>query len=93
MDSKDRVIIRQGDITDIEVDAIVNAANTDLILGSGVAGAIRKKGGSSIQEECNKIGSIPFGGGRSNRSGKSQSRICDSRRRNASWRRGKRGIS
>ena len=55
MDLKDRIIIKQGDITDMEVDAIVNAANTDLILGSGVAGAIRKKGGDSIQEECDDI--------------------------------------
>ena len=51
----------QGDITEQEVDAIVNAANNDLILGSGVAGAIRRKGGSSIQEECNQHGSIKVG--------------------------------
>ena len=44
--------IRQGDITDQQdVDAIVNAANTDLILGSGVAGAIRRKGGDAIERE------------------------------------------
>jgi len=43
------------------VDAIVNAANNDLILGGGVAGAIRKKGGDKIQQECNGIGSIPIG--------------------------------
>jgi len=51
----------QGDITDMDCDAIVNAANRDLILGSGVAGAIRRKGGPAIQEECNKIGSIEVG--------------------------------
>lgn len=45
-----------GDITDLTADAIVNAANSQLILGSGVAGAIRAKGGPSIQEECLKIG-------------------------------------
>jgi len=61
MDFKDRIIIKQGDITDLDVDVIVNAANTDLILGSGVAGAIRKKGGESIQRECDEIGSIPLG--------------------------------
>jgi len=61
MDLKDKIIIMQGDITDIEVDAIVNAANTRLLLGSGVAGAIRRKGGDSIQNECDKIGSIPLG--------------------------------
>lgn len=52
----------QGDITEQETDAIVNAANNQLILGGGVAGAIRTKGGPSIQEECNKIGSINVGG-------------------------------
>ncbi|KRT63073.1 MAG: appr-1-p processing domain-containing protein [Candidatus Dadabacteria bacterium CSP1-2] len=61
MDLKDKIIVTQGDITDIEVDAIVNAANTRLLLGSGVAGAIRRKGGDSIQKECDKIGSIPLG--------------------------------
>lgn len=51
----------QGDITELRVDAIVNAANNHLILGSGVAGAIRTKGGPSIQAECNKIGPIKVG--------------------------------
>lgn len=46
----------EGDITDLDVDAIVNAANEDLQLGSGVAGAILKQGGQSIQEECDRIG-------------------------------------
>lgn len=58
---KTAIILQQGDITDFEGDALVNAANTRLILGAGVAGAIRKKGGSSIQEECNSIGSIDLG--------------------------------
>ena len=44
------------------VDAIVNPANTDLVLGAGVAGAIRAKGGSRIQEECERIGTIRLGG-------------------------------
>lgn len=57
----ERIVIQQGDITEMDVDAIVNAANNDLILGAGVAGAIRRKGGESIQEECNQIGSIPVG--------------------------------
>ncbi len=51
----------QADITSLAVDAIVNAANNHLILGAGVAGAIRKKGGPSIQEECNRIGPIKVG--------------------------------
>ncbi len=50
-----------GDITEIEVEAIVNAANEDLQLGAGVAGAIREKGGPSIQEECDRIGHTPVG--------------------------------
>jgi len=57
----ERIVIQQGDITEMDVDAIVNAANNDLILGAGVAGAILRKGGPSIQEECNEIGSIPVG--------------------------------
>jgi len=52
----------QGDITDLDTDVIVNAANAQLILGGGVAGAIRRKGGSSIQEECNQIGGTFVGG-------------------------------
>jgi O-acetyl-ADP-ribose deacetylase len=51
----------QGDITESDTDAIVNAANSQLILGAGVAGAIRTKGGPSIQEECNAIGHCPVG--------------------------------
>jgi O-acetyl-ADP-ribose deacetylase len=57
----ERIQIQQGDITEMEVDAIVNAANNDLMLGAGVAGAILRKGGDSIQKECNEIGSIPVG--------------------------------
>lgn len=51
----------QGDITESDTDAIVNAANSELILGGGVAGAIRKKGGPAIQEECNAIGHCAVG--------------------------------
>ena len=57
----DKVVLEQGDLTEAAVDAIVNAANNDLELGGGVAGAIRRKGGPAIQEECNRIGSIPIG--------------------------------
>ena len=56
-----RIVIQQGDLTEMEADAIVNAANNDLILGGGVAGAIRRKGGDAIQRECHEIGSIPVG--------------------------------
>ena len=51
-----------GDLTEMDTDAIVNAANAQLVLGGGVAGAIRKKGGPKIQEECNKIGGTFVGG-------------------------------
>lgn len=56
-----RLRLVEGNIALLDVDAIVNAANTSLILGGGVAGAINRFGGPSIQEECNKIGSIRVG--------------------------------
>lgn len=52
----------EGDITEMETDAIVNAANTQLIMGGGVAGAILRKGGHTIQDECHKIGKTCVGG-------------------------------
>ena len=51
----------QGDITELQVDAIVNAANARLVLGGGVAGAIRSKGGPDIQAACNQHGPIKVG--------------------------------
>ena len=57
----DRIVLKEGDITDEIVDAIVNAANTALVLGAGVAGAIRAKGGPEIQAECDSIGPIGLG--------------------------------
>lgn len=56
-----QIVIQEGDITSAEVDGIVNAANTQLLLGSGVAGAIRQRGGPSIQEECDKHGPVGLG--------------------------------
>ncbi len=56
-----RIAIREGDITLEDVDAVVNAANCDLVLGSGVAGAIRDRGGPSIQAECDALGPIEVG--------------------------------
>jgi len=53
--------IIQGDITELKVDAIVNAANNKLLMGGGVAGAIKKKGGKVIEEEAVKKGPIKIG--------------------------------
>ena len=61
MSLTDKIVLMQGDLTEMDVDAIVNAANNDLLLGGGVAGAIRRKGCEQIQKECNEIGSIPVG--------------------------------
>ncbi|HKV53147.1 MAG TPA: macro domain-containing protein [Candidatus Binataceae bacterium] len=58
---RSKVTITQGDLTEARVDAIVNAANNDLLLGGGVAGAIRVKGGPSIQQECDRLRPIPIG--------------------------------
>ncbi len=55
------VEFRKGDITEADVDAVVNAANTRLQLGAGVAGAIRHKGGPTIQQECDRIGPVELG--------------------------------
>src|SRR5437016_11698437 len=56
------IMLIQGDITELDTDAIVNAANKDLILGAGEAGAIRRKGGTQIQIECDLIGGTFVGG-------------------------------
>jgi O-acetyl-ADP-ribose deacetylase (regulator of RNase III) len=61
MSIKEKIQILQGDLAAQDADAIVNAANNDLQLGGGVAGAIRRKGGPAIQEECDRIGPIPLG--------------------------------
>ncbi len=55
------VTILEGDLTLQDADAIVNAANNDLMLGGGVAGAIARRGGPSIQDECRRIGTIAVG--------------------------------
>jgi O-acetyl-ADP-ribose deacetylase (regulator of RNase III) len=57
-----KILLRQGDLTESDADAIVNPANNDLQLGGGLAGVIRRKGGDAVQRECNQIGSIPVGG-------------------------------
>ena len=54
-------MIFDGDLVEQQVDAIVNAANNDLVLGAGVAGAIRRRGGDAIQRECDANGPINVG--------------------------------
>jgi O-acetyl-ADP-ribose deacetylase len=56
-----RLEVREADVTTLDVDAIANAANTELRHGGGVAAAIVRKGGPSIQEECLRNGPIRLG--------------------------------
>ncbi len=61
MNIREKITIVKGDIVAQDTDAIVNAANTDLQLGSGVAGAIRRADDGTIQRECDRIGRIQLG--------------------------------
>jgi O-acetyl-ADP-ribose deacetylase (regulator of RNase III) len=58
---KTTIRLISADLTERDVDAIVNAANSSLQHGGGVAGAIVRKGGQIIQDESNKIGYVPVG--------------------------------
>jgi O-acetyl-ADP-ribose deacetylase (regulator of RNase III) len=59
--SSQTLSLRHGDITDEAVDAIVNAANSGLAHGGGVAGAIVRTGGWEIQDESDRVGKVPVG--------------------------------
>jgi len=59
--SAPRILIIAGDLVEQPADAIVNAANSDLLLGGGVAGAIRSRGGPAIQLECDAHGPVKVG--------------------------------
>lgn len=58
---KTTVVVERGDITDAEVDAVVNAANDELLMGTGVAGALKRKGGVVIEEDALRQGPIEIG--------------------------------
>jgi O-acetyl-ADP-ribose deacetylase (regulator of RNase III) len=72
--NKTTIRLVSADLTERDVDAIVNAANSHLQHGGGVAGAIVRKGGKVIQDESDKIGYVPVGGAGITTAGKLKAR-------------------
>nr|ACO10762.1 MACRO domain-containing protein 1 [Caligus rogercresseyi] len=74
--SSPKIGMWQGDITKLEVDAIVNAANSGLKAGGRVCGAIHRAAGSQLQKECDSIGGCPVGDSRITAGYKLPAKLC-----------------